>query len=92
MSAALGLTIGTRVEPRQVPLIFSLLVIPMTFLGAVYYPWKSLTPLPWLKWSVLVNPLIYVSEGMRLSLTNGVPHMPRLGDLRRARSGSPPCS
>lgn len=76
MSAALGLTIGTRVEPRQVPLIFSLLVIPMTFLGAVYYPWQSLTPLPWLKWSVLVNPLIYVSEGMRLSLTKGVPHMP----------------
>jgi ABC-2 type transport system permease protein len=75
MSAALGLTIGTRVEPRQVPLIFSLLVIPMTFLGAVYYPWKNLTPLPWLKTFVLVNPLIYVSEGMRASLTNGVPHM-----------------
>jgi len=76
MSASLGLTIGTRVEPRQVPLIFSLLVIPMTFLGAVYYPWQSLTPLPWLKWSVLINPLIYLSEGMRLSLTTGVPHMP----------------
>jgi ABC-2 type transport system permease protein len=75
MSAAFGLTIGTRVEPRQVPLIFSLLVIPMTFLGAVYYPWKNLTPLPWLKTLVLVNPLIYVSEGMRASLTNGVPHM-----------------
>jgi ABC-2 type transport system permease protein len=75
MSAAFGLTIGTRVEPRQVPLIFSLLVIPMTFLGAVYYPWKNLTPLPWLKTAVLVNPLIYVSEGMRAALTNGVPHM-----------------
>jgi ABC-2 type transport system permease protein len=75
MAAALGLTIGTRVEPRQVPLIFSLLVIPMTFLGAVYYPWKSLTPLPWLKVVVLINPLIYMSEGMRLSLTNNVPHM-----------------
>ena len=75
MSAAFGLTIGTRVEPRQVPLIFSLLVIPMTFLGAVYYPWKTLTPLPWLKTIVLVNPLIYVSEGMRASLTTGVPHM-----------------
>jgi len=76
MSAALGLTIGTRVEPRQVPLIFSLLVLPMTFLGAVYYPWQGLTPLPWLKWGLLVNPLIYLSEGMRLSLTKGVPHMP----------------
>jgi ABC-2 type transport system permease protein len=75
MSAAFGLTIGTRVEPRQVPLIFSLLVIPMTFLGAVYYPWRTLTPLPWLKVAVLVNPLIYMSEGMRVALTNGVPHM-----------------
>src|SRR5262249_38323866 len=75
MSAALGLTIGTRVEPRQVPLIFSFLVIPMPFLGAVYYPWQSLSPLAWLKWSVLVNPLIYMSEGMRMALTNGVPHM-----------------
>jgi len=75
MSAAFGLTIGTRVEPRQVPLIFSLLVIPMTFLGAVYYPWRTLTPLPWLKIAVLVNPLIYMSEGMRVALTHGVPHM-----------------
>jgi ABC-2 type transport system permease protein len=75
MSASFGLTIGTRVQPRQVPLIFSLLVIPMTFLGAVYYPWKNLTPPPWLKTLVLVNPLIYMSEGMRASLTNGVPHM-----------------
>ncbi len=75
MSAAFGLTIGTRFEPRQVPLIFSLLLIPMTFLGAVYYPWRNLTPLPWLKVLVLVNPLIYVSEGMRAALTNGVPHM-----------------
>jgi ABC-2 type transport system permease protein len=75
MCAALGLTIGTRVEPRQVPLIFSLLVLPMTFLGAVYYPWQSLSPLAWLKWIVLVNPLIYLSEGMRLALTKGIPHM-----------------
>jgi ABC-2 type transport system permease protein len=75
MSAAMGLVIGTRFEPRSVPLIFSLLVIPMTFLGGVYYPWQNLSPLPWLKWSVLVNPLVYMSEGMRLSLTNGIPHM-----------------
>ena len=75
LAPSLGLTIGTRVEPRQVPLIFSLLVIPMTFLGAVYYPWKSLTPLPWLKWAVLINPLVYMSEGMRMALTRGIPHM-----------------
>ncbi len=74
MSAALGLTIGTRVEPRQVPLIFSLLVIPMTFLGCVYYPWASLEPIKWLKIAVLINPLVYLNEGLRAALTR-VPHM-----------------
>jgi ABC-2 type transport system permease protein len=76
LGASLGLTVGTRVEPRQVPLVFSLLVLPMTFLGAVYYPWQGLEPLPWLKWGVLVNPLVYLSEGVRLGLTGDtVPHM-----------------
>ncbi len=73
--AALGLTVGTRVEPNQVPLMFSVLVIPMTFLGATYYPWGGLTPIPWLKVAVLVNPLVYMSEGFRMALTSG-PHMP----------------
>lgn len=74
MSAALGLAIGTRVEPRQVSLIFSLLVIPMTFLGCVYYPWARLEPIRWLKIVVLVNPLVYLNEGLRGALTK-VPHM-----------------
>ncbi|MGZ5306237.1 MAG: ABC transporter permease [Actinomycetota bacterium] len=73
--AALGLLIGTRVSPRQVPLIFGIVVIPITFLGATYYPWASLTPIPWLKALVLLNPLVYMSEAMRVSLTPQFPHM-----------------
>ena len=73
--AALGLVIGTRVNPRQVPLIFGVVVIPMTFLGATYYAWAALTPIPWLKTLVLVNPLVYMSEAMRVSLTPWIPHM-----------------
>ena len=74
--AALGLLIGTSVSPRNVPLIFTLAVIPITFLGATYYPWASLTPILWLKYVVLINPLVYMSEGMRVSLTPDlVPHM-----------------
>ena len=69
MSAALGLAIGTRVEPKQVPLVFSLLVIPMTFLGCVYYPWGNLEPIKWLKIGVLINPLVYLNEGLRAALT-----------------------
>jgi ABC-2 type transport system permease protein len=73
--ASLGLTIGTRVQPNQVPLMFSVIVLPMTFLGATYYPWARLTPIPWLKVAVLANPLVYMSEGFRMALTP-VPAMP----------------
>jgi ABC-2 type transport system permease protein len=62
-----------------VPLIFGLVVIPITFLGATYYPWASLSSLPWLQTIVLVNPLVYMSEGMRVSLTPWVTHMPLWG-------------
>ncbi len=79
LGAALGLSIGTRADPRKVPLIFGLVVIPITFLGATYYPWAALTPIPWLKAVVLVNPLVYMSEGMRVSLTPYVEHMPLWG-------------
>ncbi len=75
VGAALGLTIGTRVAPAQVPLIFSIVIIPMTFLGAIYYPWVRLQPIAWLKDVVLINPLVYMSEGFRLALTTGIPHM-----------------
>jgi ABC-2 type transport system permease protein len=76
LGAALGLAIGTRAEPRQVPLVFSVIVIPITFLGASYYPWARLSPIAWLKWLVLINPLVYMSEAFRAALTPAFPHMP----------------
>jgi ABC-2 type transport system permease protein len=75
VGAGLGLTIGTRARPNQVPLVFSVVVIPITFLGATYYPWESLSPIPWLKAIVLVNPLVYMSEGFRAALAPDLPHM-----------------
>jgi ABC-2 type transport system permease protein len=75
VASALGLMMGTRVGPTQVPILFAIVVLPITFLGAVYYPWTSLTPIPWLKALVLVNPLVYMNEGFRAALTQGVPHM-----------------
>ena len=76
LSASLGLTMGTRVKPQQVPLLFAIVVLPITFLGAVYYPWASLAPIRWLQIVVLVNPLVYMCEGFRLALTSSVDHMP----------------
>lgn len=75
VSGSLGLAIGTAFNPRQVPLIFSVIVIPITFLGCVYYPWASLDKIRWLQVFVLANPLVYVSEGLRGALTPQFGHM-----------------
>lgn len=75
-SAALGLALGTLLEPRSVTFLFSIVLLPLTMLGGLYYPWSELSPIPWLKFAVLINPLIYMSEGMRAALVNHVPHMP----------------
>ena len=74
-AGAAGLAIGTTFTPTQVPLVFSVIVIPTTFLGCVYYPWQALEAIPWLQVVVLVNPLVYVSEGLRAALTLQLPHL-----------------
>jgi ABC-2 type transport system permease protein len=73
MCGALGLTFGTFFEPRTVPLL-GIVVLPLTFLGAIYYTWQSLEAIRWLQILVLVNPLVYMCEGFRAALTP-VPHM-----------------
>jgi ABC-2 type transport system permease protein len=75
-SGALGLALGTIVRPQQIGLMFALVVVPITFLGCVYYPWAMLHPIRWLQVLVLVNPLVYMSEGLRAALTPDLPHMP----------------
>lgn len=78
-AASLGLFFGTKFEPRQVPMLFGVIVLPITFLGAVYYPWSALSGVkafgvPWLQILTLANPLVYMSEGFRAALTP-TPHM-----------------
>ncbi len=77
-SGALGLALGTLVRPQQVGLMFALVLVPMTFLGCVYYPWAALHPIRWLQFGVLINPLVYMSEGLRAALTPELSHMPVL--------------
>lgn len=74
-AGALGLAIGTSFNPRQISLIFAMIVVPMTFLGCVYYPWARLEEVRWLQIVVLVNPVVYMSEGLRSTLTPELPHM-----------------
>ncbi len=72
--AAMGLTFGTFFNPRTVPMLFGVVVLPLTFLGGTYYPWTRLESVKiggfsWLQTLVLVNPLIYITEGLRAALT-----------------------
>jgi ABC-2 type transport system permease protein len=72
---SLGLLLGTVFEARNLGLMFGFVVLPLTFLGGTYYQWTKLSPVQvggvhWLQILVLVNPLIYVTEGMRAGLTH----------------------
>ena len=94
--SALGLVLGTSFEPRNIGLMFGFVVLPITFLGGTYYPWTKLSPVKvggwhWLQTIVLVNPLIYVNEGMRAAFTP-VPHMHLYVDLPRAAGLLHACS
>jgi ABC-2 type transport system permease protein len=76
---SLGLLLGTSFEPRNLGLMFGFIVLPITFLGGTYYSWTRLAPVTiggwhWLQTIVLINPLIYVNEGMRAAFTSA-PHM-----------------
>jgi ABC-2 type transport system permease protein len=76
VSGAVGLTIGTAVKPEHIALMFGIIVVPVTFLGCVYYPWAAMGRVRWLQMMVLINPLVYMSEGLRTTLTPSLPHMP----------------
>lgn len=78
VASALGLAIGANIRPQQIGLLFSIVVVPITFLGCVYYPWEYLNHLRWLQMVVLINPIVYMSEGLRAALTPGIAHMPAL--------------
>lgn len=75
LASSVGLVLGTVVDPDQVPMMFSVVILPVTFLGATYFPWASLSAIPWLQVVVLANPLVYMAEGFRMALTPQFPHM-----------------
>jgi ABC-2 type transport system permease protein len=73
--AAIGLFLGTAIAPQHIGLMFSVILGPMIMFGCTYYPWAGLKVVPMMKYLVLINPLVYVSEGMRAALTPSMPHM-----------------
>jgi ABC-2 type transport system permease protein len=75
MTAALGLLLGTLMDPRKMQMLFAAILLPATMLGCVYYPWSALHHIRWLQIAVLFNPMVYISEGLRAVLTPGVGHL-----------------
>jgi ABC-2 type transport system permease protein len=78
LSAAGGLTLGCSIGQTQIGLMFSMVVAPMMMFGCAYYPWSALAAFPGLQYAVLINPLVYASEGLRGTLAPQVPHIPTM--------------
>lgn len=75
-AASGGLALGCSVGQTQIGLIFGMVLAPMVMFGCAYYPWKALESFPILQKAVLINPLVYASEGLRGTLAPQYPHMP----------------
>ena len=74
-SACGGLALGCSINQQHIGLMFGMVITPMIFFGCTYYPWSALTHFPVLQKIVLINPLVYASEGLRASLVPQFPHL-----------------
>lgn len=80
-SACGGLALGCSVNQQHIGVMFSMVLTPMIFFGCTYYPWSALNSFPVLQKAVLINPLVYASEGLRATLAPQFPHLPLLAVL-----------
>jgi ABC-2 type transport system permease protein len=74
-SACGGLALGCSVNQTHIGLMFSMVLTPMIFFGCTYYPWSALGHFPILQKIVLINPLVYASEGLRGTLVPQFTHL-----------------
>jgi ABC-2 type transport system permease protein len=75
-SACGGLALGCSMNQQHIGLMFSMVLTPMIFFGCTYYPWSALKTFPILQKAVLINPLVYASEGLRGTLVPQFDHLP----------------
>ena len=80
-SACGGLALGCSISQQHIGLMFGMVITPMIFFGCTYYPWDALKAFPILQKAVLVNPLVYASEGMRAMLVPDFPHLSTIAVL-----------
>lgn len=75
-SAALGLLVGTIVKPSQVAAMFPGFLMPVVFLGGIFYTWKQLAPLPVMQVITLLDPLTWINEAIRGIMTPQIASIP----------------
>ncbi|WP_235783558.1 ABC transporter permease [Amycolatopsis orientalis] len=73
---AVGVTIGSLVSPARIGITFSLVMPPLLFTGSAQFPFPELTAVPWFRALCSLNPMTYVSEGLRGALTPEISHLP----------------
>src|SRR5260370_2357551 len=66
---------GCRINKEHIGVMVGMVITPMIFFGCTYYPWSALKTFPILQKAVLINPLVYASEGMRATLAPQFPHL-----------------
>jgi len=75
LGSAMGLILGTYVPPNRINVTFALVLTPLIFTGCSQYPWPSLGHLRWFQVVSALNPMTYVSEGLRGLMVPHVPHI-----------------
>jgi ABC-2 type transport system permease protein len=81
VGATIGMTIGTLVSARRINIMFAVILTPLMFTGSTQFPWRGLENLEWFQWLCALNPLTYVSEGMRVLLLPDVESIPLWIDI-----------
>jgi ABC-2 type transport system permease protein len=75
ISAGFGLTVGAMAGARFSSFLFDVVIGPMIFFGCTYYAWEPLRAIGPVRYLMLVNPLVFISEGLRFAMTPQIPHM-----------------
>lgn len=81
VGATIGMTIGTLVEARRINIMFAVILVPLMFTGSTQFPWRGLHDLAWFQVLCALNPLTYISEGMRWLFVPEVESIPLGIDL-----------
>ncbi|MGA4541664.1 ABC transporter permease [Uniformispora flossi] len=68
--SSLGLYLGSAFQARNVMALFATLLTPVLYLGCTLYPWSALDNVRWVQLVSLINPLTFLSEGFRASVTS----------------------